>query len=740
MIFVFWGDPQAYAEENYISAKLLPSVRNSDAFEIGEIQFVGNKSFSSDELFSVINTKQSDRSFPHKVLQAYHNEFKKNRAAPRKLVKEINIAIKSLEEELSFFDRALVETDTFALWHYYNTHGFHHVRIGFSFFPDLKRRINILRFKINEGLRFSLDTVVYRGLDSLSPDVALNVKRILLQSNRKNFNEMTLVAELNAVHNELLNNGYYHASYTKPDVNYDTTNLTDSVTFNFNLGRRYTFGNVFFVDSTRGQHVITREMKRRQLEFKEGMWYSRKKVQSSIDNLLSIGTFESVSIDTCNQNSDSVLNFCVQSIYRKHREWGVGIFTNHTQLSNYNAGVEGSVFHRNLFGMAQSGSVFSSIAFKDIGRLLQSTDNFEYELQMGFRFTQPLLWTIDNTRVSFTTSLIYSVRTVNNFFQINTLSFPVKFPVKLPKRTYFNSLSFDFIFERENPVNFVSALSNAYKNAQTPEDSLRYLEAFYLYNNLNTYLNEDRIHIWTSNTMGFSLVGDNKNNPYNPNKGTYTFIGFDGWNVFLSHPSISGIARFFRFQFLHSQYFSLGSNLVGAYKARLGSIYLMDEANSYVPIDKQFFAGGSNSVRGWSSRTLRYTNITKDSLGSNRTYQYMQNFIGSGGLIEGSFELRYKFSRPPGFNKFIAEHIGNIGITAFVDFGNAFHWYLGIENTKVEIVDYFTKLAVAGGLGFHYNTPVGPIRVDFATPFYDPLGKENPFGRLQFHVGLGHAF
>lgn len=235
-------------------------------------------------------------------------------------------------------------------------------------------------------------------------------------------------------------------------------------------------------------------------------------------------------------------------------------------------------------------------------------------------------------------------------------------------------------------------------------------------------------------------MSDKKNDPFNPSKGSYTFIGVDGWNIFLSHPSISGIARYFRFQFLHNHYFTVANNFVAAFKGRLGAIKLMEEANVYVPIDRQFFAGGSNSVRGWQSRTLRYTKITADSLGSRNTYQYMQNFVGNGGLLEGSIEFRYKLSRPKGINDFLAEHIGNLGVTAFLDFGNAFHWYLGIENMEMKVTDYFTKLAASVGLGIGYNTPVGPIRVDFATPVYDPMKKEEPFRKVVFHFGIGHSF
>ncbi len=743
LIIYFAAGMKSQAAENIIANNLVPAVRYANAYEIGEIKFTGNKYYSNDVLFFAIASRETSRSLPHKVLQAYYYESKRNNAAPRVILRELNTAIKSLEGELKYFDENTVLADTLSLWHYYNTNGFHLASISYTFKSDSEHKKNILNFIIDEGPRFLLDTVVYMGLENVAPEIKTKINKIISQRKDNNFNELELIPEINMIHAELLNGGYYFATYEKPVVSMDLKENLDSVTVYFNTGKRIRIGEINFIDSTRGQPLVVNGMKRKQLDFREHDWYSRRKVNSSMDNLLSIGTFETVSIDTCENPKpleDSTLNFCVLSNYRKHREWSLGLFGNHTQLTNYNAGIEGSINHRNLFGMAQSGTLFASFGFKDIIRLIESIDNLDYEMQVGAKYAQPLLWLVNDSRVGISASAGYSVRTINNFFQINTLSFPIKFPISLSKKSFFNSMSLDFVFEREDPVNFKDAVGNASKKQESTEDSLRIIQAFYLYNNLYQYLKEPGLHIFTSNSIGFSLIGDSKDNPFNPTKGTYTYIGFDGWNVFLSHPSISGIARFFRFQAMHSQFIPITNNLVGALKGRFGFIRLMDEANVYVPIDKQFFAGGSNSVRGWASRTLRYTKITRDSLGSKRAYEYMQNFIGNGGLIEGSVELRYKFSRPSGFSETIANQIANLGIAAFLDFGNAFHWYLGIETIKLKPLDYLTNLAYSVGLGLRYYTPVGPIRIDFATPIRDPLGQAKPFGKVLVHFGIGHAF
>ena len=726
-----------------IKSKPIPSPRFPDSYEIGLIQFTGNNFISSNQLMNFIQTKETKRSFPHKVLQAYLNEGKKNKAAPRVLLREINTAIKSLEHEISLFNEKLVEYDTFALHQFYNIHGYHDVRVRYIFLPDYAKRRNVLTFAISEGERYKIDTIVYLGLGDIAPDVSQKIEQALKYLPQLfYFEENLLNQQITTIYNILLNNGYYYATYQKPVVSIYTAKKSDSITVVFNLGKRVTFGKIVFIDSTRGQHIVTHEMKRKQLEFNSGDWYSRQKLNASVENLLTLGTFDVVEIDTCSNsgNQDTVLNFCLRTSYRKQREWSFALFTNRTPLTNFNAGVEGNISHRNLFGMAQSGSLLTSFSFKDIGKTLQNFNNLDYEMLLGARFYQPLLWIVDNTRVAASASLSYSIRKVYNLFQINTLQLPIRFSLNLPKKTFFNTVSLDFSFERENPVNFPTAVAEASRRTTNPDDSLRVIESFFLYNNLYQYLNEPDFHLWTSNTMGLNLISDKKNDPFNPTKGSYTTINLDGWNVFLSHPSISGIARYFRVHLLHSQYIQISSNLILAAKLRAGAIKLMQEANVYVPIERQFFAGGSNSVRGWTSRTLRYTKITSATFGSYRTYEYMQNFIGNAGIFEGSLEFRYRLRYYRWINELIAEHISNITFTSFLDFGNSFDWFIGVQDYKLKFTDYITKLAVSAGFGVGYISPVGPIRLDVATPLFDPTGRRKAFSRTVYHFGIGYAF
>lgn len=716
---------------------LFPSPRKPFLYEIGEISFNGNATYSHGELLSIIESKSTERSFQHILMQYYYDQFILNKSTPKIILKSLEQALETMSNEIRFFDKSTAVRDVESIWHFYNMNGFHKVKVNYAFTPDSTKKRNKLTFTIEENVRNTLHAVKYFGLDSLPTEIISKVNGVRTLKTGDYFNEAAIAQEVNRVFSVLLNNGYFFAVYDKPLVTRDTILNRDSVTIEFFPGGRQKFGKIIFVDSTLGQHPISHGMQTLQIEFLTGEWFSREKVQRTMDNLLSLGVYDFVSVDTTDEGYtrlDSALNFRVFTQYRKLKEWNFGLFVNQTPIDNYtNAGLEGSVLSRNLFGDAQSGSLFGNIGLKNLSDLV-SRRRLEYEFQLGFRFAQPLLWTLDNSKIGLNSSFIVSHRKMMQDFSLFSISWDIRFPIRLPNVTYFNSMSMDFGFERQNPVDFDVFLKNALSKSE--QDSNRIREYYIMYTNLYLFLNDPN-NFLTANLMGLSLTADHRNSPFSPTNGEYTYISLDGWNIFLSHPSLAGLAKYIRGQFIHYQFIPLNPRLVAALKGRIGYIHKSDDESSYIPLERQFFCGGANSVRGWSSRSLRYTNIKPDSTLSQSNYDFFSNFLGNRALIEGSIELRYRFDKIPGLNQTLAEQVANIGINIFLDFGNGFYWLLDNDTTP-KATDFVTKLAYAGGLGLRYETPLGPVRLDFAWPLYDPM--KTPNKKMQVHIGLGHAF
>jgi len=154
--------------------------------------------------------------------------------------------------------------------------------------------------------------------------------------------------------------------------------------------------------------------------------------------------------------------------------------------------------------------------------------------------------------------------------------------------------------------------------------------------------------------------------------------------------------------------------------------YGKDQALYPIPLNRRFFAGGSNSLRGWFARGIG--NVLNPELGGNL-------------IIEATLESRIRMSKSKKELAFIDAN--KIWLVFFADFGN-------IWNNLKEIHLY--DFSISTGVGFRYDLFFGPLRIDFGLKGYDPYDKEGkkwitekPFikkvlGKGQVHFGIGHAF
>lgn len=451
--------------------------------------------------------------------------------------------------------------------------------------------------------------------------------------------------------------------------------------------------------------------------------------------------------------------------YRKQQNYGVALFMNQTSWNTRtNVGVEAYYTHTNAFNAAQVLNPYIRLSILDINNFLSKFSSLdlksffsnnspiERELSIGINFSQPLLFTLDNSRVGFSFQPNYSQKSYNKYLKLETYSIPFRFPVRLPDVAYFQNLSIELVPEYQRPINF-SDLDSLKNQTTSPDEKIAIEETISLYRNLDSYVNNSKPAI-TSNTIGFTLFGDTRDNPFSPTKGNFTSMGLDLINpMFLAFDKIKGIAEYLRFQMMYLGFWVIDHQSTLAVKGKVGHIYWWDKSKSYVPTDRQFFAGGANSVRGWPSRRLRYVNHPDQIANVSSTLStFAQDYIGNSTLIEGTIEWRFRFNRPRGIYGVIAEQISNVGFTAFIDVGNAFQW-LSIDSTgnylsSYKWYHYITKLAVAAGVGLRYETPVGPLRLDFGWPIYDPMRpnsawifqRNSVLNTVQFHIALGHSF
>lgn len=117
--------------------------------------------------------------------------------------------------------------------------------------------------------------------------------------------------------------------------------------------------------------------------------------------------------------------------------------------------------------------------------------------------------------------------------------------------------------------------------------------------------------------------------------------------------------------------------------------------------DRLFLAGGGGSVRGYA-----YRNIGVTQPGGQITAGRF--------LMEGSAELRARVT-------------DTLGVVAFADFGHV---------ADDSLSDFSDDIRVGVGGGIRYLTPLGPIRLDVATPLDPRAGDPD----VAVYLGIGQAF
>lgn len=227
-------------------------------------------------------------------------------------------------------------------------------------------------------------------------------------------------------------------------------------------------------------------------------------------------------------------------------------------------------------------------------------------------------------------------------------------------------------------------------------------ELYYEFSVVNTYDVQPDVVLSKEDTgtliisgMRLGFIYDTRNDPFYPSKGILS-----GLSAKLTSPLFLSETDFIKVAFYGNSYHALRKWLVLAASLR-GGIAQGYGATHELPIVERFFLGGRSTVRG-----------------------YEQDTLGPKG----------KDGNPTGGNVFLMENLEvrtllgkGIGVVAFLDGGNV--W---LDITDVDLAD----IKFTAGLGLRYNTPVGPLRVDYG----HKLQREKGESSGEIHFSIGHAF
>jgi outer membrane protein insertion porin family len=191
------------------------------------------------------------------------------------------------------------------------------------------------------------------------------------------------------------------------------------------------------------------------------------------------------------------------------------------------------------------------------------------------------------------------------------------------------------------------------------------------------------------------IVYDTRDNPFYPKKGVLT-----GLSTKITTPLLLSETDFIKVSFYLNMYKEIIKRVVFATSFRGGLAKGYNDTDE-LPLVERYFLGGRNTVRGYDQDELGPKGSDNDPTGGNA-------------FLMENIEVRVSLGK--GF-----------GIVAFLDGGNV--W---IDVEDIDLSDFkFTT-----GLGLRYNTPVGPVRIDYG----HKLDKEREESSGEIHFSIGHAF
>ncbi|OGI59159.1 MAG: outer membrane protein assembly factor BamA [Candidatus Muproteobacteria bacterium RBG_19FT_COMBO_61_10] len=501
---------------------------------------------------------------------------------------------------------------------------------------------------LTEGRKYTV-TDVKLGGKLIFPEMEL--RKLISVKTGDVFSRQEITDSSKRINDRFGNDGYAFANVNAvPEINRE--NGTVAFTFFIDPGQRVYVRRVNFS----GNLSTNDEVLRREMRQMEGAWFSTSKVQRSRVRLQRLGFFEDVNIETppVTGSPDQVdINVSVKERLVNNFMFGVGYSDADGALIN------ASMNFKNFLGTGKEVAL--------------SADNSSVNRHINLSYIDPY-YTADGISRSIS---LYSTRTDTSAadtaaYIANTDGLGVGFGMPISED---HSLNFGLAYEKIDlfvPVtgskvasDFVAengAVSNVFKTT-------------------------------------FGWARDTLDSPIFPNSGTQQRASAE-----VTLPG--GDLEYFRLSYSASAYFPLTKSFTYKLKASL------DYGDGYgdtltLPFYKYFYAGGSNSVRGYRSRSLGPTDIG----GPDPTLT-----IGGDRRVLVNTELLFPF---PGMadNKAMR-------LSAFVDGGMVYGTGQDID---------LGEMRYAAGAAFNWFSPIGPLSISYALPLNDQTGDRTE--SVQFTLG-----
>ncbi|MEO8431952.1 MAG: POTRA domain-containing protein [Acidobacteriota bacterium] len=556
--------------------------------------------------------------------------------------------------------------DVAAIAGYYQTHGWIAAKIDRPRVTEgSKANRLIVTIPVQEGPKAIVSSRRIEGVEHMDP---APLDRELLVKTGEPFNPALVRVDVTNLQNAYRDHGWGEA-IVRGETRLAPGGASAEIVYLVDEGLRSFFGKTVI----RGNSRTDTDRVRRLVTWQEGRPFSETDLNNTQRNLSRAGVFRRVELRP--QPADPATR--TRNVEVELQEgrplsllYGVGYqYSESASQNRSDPFLVGGVSYNNLFGRMLSAGFEGQISIS--GR---------YRAQLSFR--DPYFLNRDITFTSF-------------FFATRE---PIQ-DVELDRLGFVNELSHYFgkylraalrlEYQRIRPVN-TENLSAEIEAADFPRFDQPIEEA----------------------TIGPSAFYDRRDDVIDPHRGYYFSIGTK-----YAFPILSAKARFSKISGQAAYFHPFGRSVVAG-SVRAGAIFPYGPSTIPVPIAERFFAGGDSTSRGFQRDLLGIPGQTVDY----DTRATLHTGSGAGSCTGFSNAALYDCSAGPhivGGNGFLAFNLeyrfpifGDLGGTAFYDLGQVWKEFSDVRLA----LEGVAGLRQSFGVGLHYMTPIGPIRVEFGLP------------------------
>jgi outer membrane protein insertion porin family len=547
------------------------------------------------------------------------------------------------------FIRRNVEIDLASIEALYHKHGFLDCVLDWEQRPSKEEHQIIIAVIVREGSRTFVRQLSFSGNQRLS-DAFL--ARALETAAGQPLNVTSLRTDVGTI-SDLYGNAGYPYARAAADVQRDST--AARITFQISEGPPVHIHRV----EVRGLQEVKTSVVRREMTIGSGDLYDREAILDSRGRIYSTGLFSYVDLRLTSEPSDSTRPDLSIFVQERPLRW-VGVSTEVGQDAEYDLTTDLSAEwgNKNLFSTGRKLSLKATATF----RVLTEWENLKNRLELTY--TEP--WFLGLRMPAW----------VNLYFQ----------PGSRSKGRSYRVQRFGGEFNLSRELGRSSRIWSTVRYEKVdifgidPEVAEQLRE-----------LSGERIRRYVS----LSWERDTRDDIFEPAEGSLTQASAQ----FVGGP-LGGDDHYIKTQASWHRYQRVFPPAVLASRIKLG-LAEKHGSGEEVPPDDRFFAGGANTVRGLTERSLG----PKDSAG---------NPLGGKALFLFNAELRRKIW-------------GRLGVSLFYDLGGVWD-----DPARARLDQMWSTT----GMEMWFSTPVGPVRVAHGIPLQEDFQP----AKGRWHLAILYAF